>query len=113
MSHSEKFEYWGRFELVDMPVVAHVVAVGVADDVRVKQRVVERRVEDPLLRTGPAPDADPAEHGVPLVVALGLDLLERPARIFGGDVASASATLDERDPDLHLTVRLAGVSKET
>ena len=81
------------------PVVeAAILAVRIAEDVHVDERVVERGVEDAPLRRCAARHIDPSEHPVPRLARVGLHRVERGLRrLVGGEIgASDGAAADER-----------------
>jgi hypothetical protein len=75
-------------DLVHLAVAARVSAVGVADDVRVQEGVVERGVEGGALGVGAAADLDRAELVAPGAVGRVLDASKER---FGGFSAARLA----------------------
>ena len=67
---------------VDLAVAPFVAARDVGDHVRKEQRVVQGRVEGVLLGRRAAAYGDASQEGVPAMVRLRADPLQRPARIL-------------------------------
>ena len=82
-----------------------VFAVHVAHEVRVQQRMVQRRVEHPLLLLGAALDPDSAQSLVPALAGLFAKGVEgRAGGLFGIEVFARvlHAYIRNTHPDLHL-----------
>ena len=87
--------------LVHAVVEAHVLAVGVAEDVRVEQRVVERRVEEPPLGLGAAPHTHAPERPVPTHARTHPHALEVPGPVLRAQVRTRLLDAHVGDADLH------------
>ena len=80
-----------------------VFAVHVAHEVRVQQRMVQRRVEHPLLLLGAALDPDSAQSLVPALAGLFPDGVERRVRgLLGIEVFARVLRRDIRNAHAHL-----------
>ena len=80
-----------------------VFAVHVAHEVRVQQRMVQRRIEHPLLLPGAALDPDSAQRLVPAPAGLFPDGVERRVRgLLGIEVLTGILRRDVRDAHAHL-----------
>ena len=80
-----------------------VFAVHVAHEIRVQQRMVQRRVEHPLLLLGPALDPDSAQSLVPALAGLFPDGVERRVRgLLGIEVFARVLRRDIRNAHAHL-----------
>ncbi len=95
-------------DLVVVPGVVHVRAVGVADHAATAEDVEQVRVELHLLLFGSAPHVDPAQHLVPCVLRFSLDRVEVPAGELRLKIApgAVGAGQGERDFHLDLVVRI-------
>ena len=86
----------------DLAVEAEVLAVGVADDVRVQQRVVERGVEDGLLVGGAAGDLRSCRAACSRRCARRCGWRRSPSRVLRGAVGDGVGDRDVGDADLGL-----------
>lgn len=95
---------------MDLLVAASVSAVGVADDVRVQEGVVERGVEGGAVGVGAAADLDRVELVAPGPVGGVLDVGEGPGRrVLGREVGLGARLTDVRDTDLDVHGAGAGL----
>ena len=95
-----------RCHLMDLVVETQVVAVGVAEQVRMKEGVVQRRVEDLLVGDRPAADGDPPEHLVPGQARCIAHVGQLPTCAFGVQIAEriVDADVGDRGLEAHLFV---------
>src|SRR5205814_5954936 len=101
----------GRLSTCDgvyLVVVAQVLAIDIADYVRVVQDVVQVRVEDRALVGGTAGDLDPAEEAVPGGVGGRPYAVEVEVGDLGLPVGFRVGVADERQSDLGLHHLVAG-----
>ncbi len=91
-----------RLDAMDLPVEPEVLAVGVAVDVRMQQRVIQRRVERGELVGRAAVDTDAAERTVPGGRGAAGDLVDVRARVLGAQVGARVGQADVGDAHAHV-----------
>ena len=90
------------FDAMHSPIESGVLAVHVAVDVGMQQRVVQRRVERGELVGRAALDADAAERAVPGGRGTAGHLVDIGARVLGAQVGARVREADVRDAHAHV-----------